>query len=113
MKTGSQLKRTRIRKVGKVGHANREARTIIADIAENMGLNYCEIGLPGCLVTYFLAPAHRNKRSFYRGNSALLAAYEQWVSSCQKCHDQIEHNKTLTEAVFERLRPSTKLPTIS
>lgn len=105
MKTGSQLKRTRIRKVGKVGHVNREARTMIADIAENMGLNYCEIGLPGCLMSFFLAPAHRHKRSWYRGDSALLAAYGEWISACQNCHDRIEHNKELTESIFERLRP--------
>lgn len=99
------MKRTRLSKIGKVGTANLEARKRIATLAEELGLNYCEIGLQGCLVTSFLAPAHRHKRAWYKGNVELLADYEQWIAACQNCHNQIEHDKELTERFFNKLRP--------
>lgn len=99
------MKRTALRKVGKIGSVNLEARKKIAILAEELGLNYCEIGLQRCLVTSFLAPAHRHKRAFYKGNVELLADYEQWVAACQNCHNQIEHDKELTERFFNKLRP--------
>lgn len=99
------MKRTPLRKIGKVGVANLEARKRIATLAEELGLNYCEIGLPGCLVTSFLAPAHRRKRNFYKGNVELLAAYENWICACQNCHAKIEVDKELTERFFNTLRP--------
>lgn len=99
------MKRTPLRRVGKTGTANLEARKRIATIAEELGLNYCEIGLAGCLVTSFLAPAHRHKRAFYKGNVELLADYEQWIAACQSCHNRIEHDKELTERFFNTLRP--------
>lgn len=101
------MKRTQIKRIGKTGRANIEARKKISDIAEQMGLNYCEIGLQGCLVTSFLAPAHRHKRSWYNGDVELLADYEQWVSACQNCHNTIENDKELTERFFSKLRPVT------
>ena len=102
---GGGLKRTPLRKVGKVGNANREARSTIADICEEKGLNFCEIRLDGCMGNWPLAPAHRHKRAWYKGDAILLADYNQWVVACQICHDQIEHNAELTEEVFKKLRP--------
>lgn len=99
------LRRSAIKRVGKIGLANREARQKIAEIAEEKGLNYCEIQLEGCKKTWTLAPAHREKRAFYKGDVELLADYNQWVSACVRCHDRIEHDKELTEEVFNELRP--------
>lgn len=101
------MKRTRLKKIGRVGRANIESRNKIAEIAEEKGLNYCEIRLGGCLKNLYLAPAHRNKRVWYKGNAELLADYSQWVAACVNCHNFIEHDKALTEETFNRLRPAT------
>lgn len=99
------MKRTPIKKIGKVGKANIEARKRIAEIAEEKNLNYCELGFTGCTHTLFLAPAHRHKRAWYKGDVDLLADYNQWICACTNCHNVIEHNRDLTEGVFEKLRP--------
>jgi len=99
------MKRTPLRKVGKIGRANIEARRRIAAIAEEKQINYCEIAfLEGC-TNWPLAPAHRHKRTWYKGDVEKLADYNEWVSACQNCHNLIENDPKLTEEVFKRLRP--------
>jgi len=98
------MKRTRLNKIGKVGQANIEARKRIAEISEEKGLNYCEINLEGCLGGMYLAPAHRRKRSFYRGDVELLSDYNEWVCACVSCHNLIEHNQELTDKIFKKCR---------
>lgn len=98
------MKRTPIRKVGKVGKANIAARKIIAEIAEEKNLVRCEIGFEDCLQNLYLAPAHRHKRAWYKGDVELLADFKQWVAACQICHNIIEFNAGLTEEMFLRLR---------
>lgn len=94
--------------IGKIGLANREARKRIAIIAENKGLNRCEIGMDGCTKYIFLAPAHRHKRDWYKGSVEKLSDFKQWVCGCQHCHEildrRTEESKKLTEEVFMRLR---------
>lgn len=90
--------------IGRIGIANREARQIIAAIAEEYGLNRCEIHLPGCLINWFLAPAHRHKRGWYKGDVTKISDYNEWVCACQNCHDLIENDTKLTEEVFKKLR---------
>lgn len=102
----SQMKRTAMKKIGKTGKANTNSRKVIADIAERHQMKTCEIRLPNCMRTWPLAPAHRHKRSWYKGNADKLADIKQWVTACQVCHDQIEHNATLTEEIFMKLRGS-------
>lgn len=99
------MKRTRLKKIGAIGKANIEARNRIAEIAGEKGLNYCEIGLEGCTENWPLAPAHRHKRSWYKGNVELLSDYNQWVSACVGCHNKIENDSKLTEETFKKLRP--------
>lgn len=97
-----------MRRVGKIGEANIESRRLIADICEEKGLNFCEIRFNKdvrCMGNWPLAPAHRHKRAWYKGDVALLADYNQWVVACQVCHDRIEHDAELTEKVFRKLRP--------
>jgi len=103
------MKRTPLKKIGKIGKANIEARNKIAEIAEEKGLNYCELGFTGCSKGLFLAPAHRHKRQWYKGSAKLLADFNQWISACTNCHNVIEVNKDLTEGVFEKLRPAKTL----
>jgi hypothetical protein len=111
LKARTSLKaKKNIRKVGKVGKANINARGLIADYAKKMNLTSCEIGplglTTGCTKTWPVAPAHRHKRAWYKGDAIKLSLRSQWVVACQCCHDQIEHNKELTEEVFTKLRGS-------
>lgn len=98
------MKRTPLKKVGKIGEANRAARKIIADIAESENLNYCELKLDFCTGTWPLAPAHRHKRAWYKGDVGLLSDFRQWVVACQNCHDFIETRPIFTEEMFIMLR---------
>jgi hypothetical protein len=100
------MKRTPLKRIGKIGQANIEARKKIAEIAEERGLDYCELGLTGCLGKMYLAPAHKHKRAWYKGNAELLADPNEWVSACQNCHNLIEIDPKLTADVFEQLRPA-------
>jgi len=93
-----------MKKIGKVGKANIEARKRIAEISEEFGLSYCEVRLQGCLGTFGLAPAHRHKRIWYKGDVDKLSDYGEWVCACAECHDKMETNKKLTDEVFKRLR---------
>jgi len=99
-----QPKRTPIKRVGKNGTANIKSRKDISEQCEALNLNYCEIRLEGCLGNMYLAPAHRHKRAWYKGDWKLLAAYVQWVVSCVVCHDLTEHHRELTEEIFIKLR---------
>lgn len=112
LKTRTTLKaKKNIRRVGKVGRANIEARGAIAKKAEAMKLTVCELGpvliqygINVCEYNWTLAPAHRHKRAWYKGDPEKLADVKQWVCACVDCHDAIEHNAALTEEVFITLR---------
>jgi len=105
LKSHKQLKaKKRINKVGKVGRANKTARGLIADYAKVMDMKVCELNLEGCTKTWPVAPAHRHKRAWYKGDAILLADPKQWVVACQCCHDQFEFNAELTEEMFMSLR---------
>ena len=100
-----QLKRTPLRRVGKQGIINREANQKLREIYEEKGITECEIRLPGCLINWTLAFAHRHKRDWYKTKKFGLDLFEETVLACTSCHNQIEHNKKLTDEVFNRLRP--------
>lgn len=93
-----------MKKIGKNGKANIEARKRIAEIAEEKGLNHCEIGLTGCTGGLFLAPAHHKKRAFYKANVDALSDYKNWVCACVSCHQKIEVDEKLTRELFIKLR---------
>ena len=101
------MKRSGIKRCGKVGQANSKARKIIGEKCEELGLNYCEIAFNKdvtCLRSWPLAPAHKHKRAWYKGDVELLSDYNEWVVACQNCHNHMEHNEELTLKVFKRLR---------
>lgn len=93
-----------MKQIGKIGKANIKARKKIAEIAEELNLNYCEARLEGCMGTFGIAPAHKHKRVFYKGDWEKLSDYKEWIVACQHCHEMMEKNRELTEKVFRRLR---------
>lgn len=102
------MKRSYIKKQGSTGKANSAARKIIAQIAEEKGLNYCEVQLEGCTHTWPLAPAHRHRRNHYKGDVEAMSDFNEWVAACQSCHLKMdartEEAWELTEEIFDRLR---------
>lgn len=97
------MKRTPLRKVGKIGKANLEANKRIKE--ELADVTFCEISFVDvCLVHIFLTNAHRHKRAWYKGNVELLSDRKQVIRACVNCHDEIEHDAELTEEVFMKLR---------
>lgn len=95
------MKRTSLKKVGRVGKANIEANKRIK--LQNP-VQYCEIQLEECLGTMYLTIAHKHKRAWYKGNVKLLSDPNEYVIGCVNCHNKIEHNKELTDKIFKRLR---------
>lgn len=83
---------------------NKEARTRIAEIAEEKGLDRCELKLKGCTDYIFLAPAHRKKRVEY-SSAEELADENEWIVACTNCHSIIEDSRELTDKSFKQLRP--------
>ena len=81
---------------------NKKARKLIADYCQRINLNHCEN--PDCdRSCYIFAPAHKENRRFYKTVEE-LADPKNWIALCQKCHQRIESNKTLTDELFSRLR---------
>jgi hypothetical protein len=98
------MKRSYIKKIGKIGLINLEVNRKIKEMFLEKGIDKCEIRLPGCMITWPLAPAHRHKRVWYYSQPELLSDFSQFVLACQRCHEKIENDKDLTEKVFKRLR---------
>jgi len=98
------MKKTPLKRIGKVGEANLKANRILARRWKELGVEACEIGLPGCTITWPLQNVHRHKRYWYHGDYRLLSSYWQVVRGCQHCHETIENDENLTEEVFNRLR---------
>lgn len=94
------MKRSPLRKVGKIGDINLDARRKIATQCFELGIEYCEINFPGCMNNFGVAPAHRHKRVFYINKPGLLEDRSEWLVLDVRCHDMIECSKELTEIVF-------------
>jgi len=86
--------------------ANKIARQRIAEIAEEKNIISCEVLLPGCMKTFGIAPAHKHKRIWYKGDPLLLSRYNEWICACVACHEKMETSRELTEETFKRLRPT-------
>lgn len=100
-------RKTRIKRVGKIGRANIEAnkrlRVLFSEVSR------CEMGLEGCLKTWTLAFAHRKKRLFYKGDVTKLSNPNHVVIACVHCHQITEFNRSLNDEVFLRLRGKDEL----
>ena len=83
---------------------NKKARAMIAKIAEEKGLDRCEL----CGGTFGCAPAHKEKRIAY-STAEELADFDSWICLCIKCHEKLDNRSKTTkeesDAVFKRLRP--------
>jgi len=78
---------------------NAKARKMIADYCQKINLTNCE----NCGGNFGMAPAHKENRIYYR-TAEELANPRNWIALCQKCHSNIEGNRTKTEELFNRLR---------
>ena len=100
-KATKPLKRTPLRKVGKIGKANLEANKRIKELELP---EYCEVQLSECKMGMFLTNAHRHKRAWYKGDVELLSDKKQVIRACVSCHEKIEFDAELTEKIFMNLR---------
>lgn len=101
------MKRTRLNKIGKVGRNNLKANKEIAQMWLDKGIDFCELGLTVCIQRMLpLQNVHRHKRMWYRNQPEKLSDFKQVVRGCTACHNRIENDKQLTEAVFFNLRGS-------
>jgi len=93
-------------KLGKVGKRNKIAVSKLKDLYTEQGIYSCELRLDGCTGAYFTNFAHRHKRIWYypEDKQVLLSDFNQTVLACTSCHEKIEHNKGLTEEMFNKLR---------
>ena len=98
------MKRTPLKKIGRTGKANLEANKIIKEMLSEVTYPHCELNLSGCTRNLYLTIAHRHKRAWYKSDPQKLSDRKQWVIACSPCHNTIEHNKDLTEKVFDNLR---------
>lgn len=84
--------------------ANRKARQEISKICEKLLLDRCEL----CGSTFGVAPAHKERRDYYRGDSVTLSEYKNWIILCVICHEKMDNrNKTTEEEkniIFKKLR---------
>lgn len=111
-RTNSFIKRSPIRKVGKVGKSNATANKNLAAMWHEKSIYYCEVHRERCVGTMFgLQNLHRHPRIWYRSNPELLYAFEQVIRGCQMCHDEVDgrslkHSMSPEEKIklFELLR---------
>ncbi len=97
-----------IKKLGKIGKINQDARRHIAEISERLGLTSCALQLiPECQGEAH-APAHRHPRIWYRPFPEKLWAFEQWIEACTNCHtfldDRSVTSEEESEEIFMRIR---------
>lgn len=92
---------------------NADANKELDRIYAQKFIDYCEAQVsPNCLkrevVSYGeklkLTYAHRHKRIWYRSRPHLLYSFNQTIKACLHCHDVLEYDRTLSAAVFARLR---------
>lgn len=83
---------------------NKKARQKIAVIAEEHGLDRCEL----CGSTFGMAPAHRHPRRFYN-TAEELSDFNEWLALCVECHTRMDDRSLTSEAekedIFNSLRP--------
>lgn len=94
---------------------NRQANAILMPLYRDKGIISCEIQgqfsddrPSNCTGQMFLGWAHRHKRGWYwergRDTLALLSSFNETILACTNCHNAIEHDKTETYNIFNKLR---------
>ena len=79
-----------MRKKGKIGQINLDARRKIATYCFEHDIEYCELLFPGCMYNFGVAPAHKEKREWYRTKPELLYDRSHWRVACQWCHNILD-----------------------
>jgi hypothetical protein len=96
------LKRTPLKRIGKIGRRNIEANRKLKDIYQEKGITRCEI----CNGTFGLGFHHKNKRWFYRDKLHLLSSFYHTLLLNQKCHSILEYDRKKHDYYFNKLRMS-------
>lgn len=100
------MKRTPLKRIGKIGKRNIASNQINYGRFAEMGITSCEL----CGGTFGLAAAHKNPREWYRSCPELLYDMEQVLLLCQECHNRIDDrsrtSKEESDAIFERITKS-------
>lgn len=86
-----------MKKIGKIGQINLDARRKIATQCFELGIEYCELNFPGCMVSFGVAPAHKEKREWYRKHPELLYDRSHWRVACQWCHEILDNRSKTTK----------------
>jgi len=91
------MKRTPLRKKGKVGKINQMINQKIKQFCIDNDIRNCEVKLNGCM-NHYVAAAHLHNRHYYRGKNAhLLSDPSNFVMACQYCHKQLDDEMTQEE----------------
>ncbi len=90
--------------MGKITERNKHANKKLKELYIDKDIRFCEVGLPGCLVSEFLTFAHRHKRVAYLSRPEKLYAFDETVLACVSCHKKMEVSRGLTEEIFSKLR---------
>ncbi len=98
------MKRSSLKRIGKIGKRNQEANKINYKRFAALGITSCEL----CGGTFACAAAHKHPREWYRSCPELLHDMNQILFLCQKCHDRLDDrsktSKTESDEIFEKLR---------
>jgi|SRR3990167_1121845 len=70
------------------------ARAKLKDKFEDMGITYCELNYPGCLVNNFLGFAHAKKRRYLKEDEL-----EEVILVCVNCHTKLEYSPEMEKEV--------------
>ena len=81
-------------KLGKKTIAWQLVRAKLKDKFESMGITYCELNYPGCLVNNFLGFAHAKKRRCLKEEEL-----EDVILTCVNCHTRLEYSPGMEKAV--------------
>jgi hypothetical protein len=104
------MKRTHIKRIGKIGRINQKANRHLKAIYAEKGITCCEVNLPGCLLTWALSWHHRYPREDYydrdrKKHIANLADFQTTLLVCSKCHQILQKNyNNISEDYFKELR---------
>jgi len=102
------LKRSPLKRIGKVGRNNLIANRKLAELWIEKQIDYCELQFDGCLGDWLLQNAHRHSRYWYRNQPEKLFDFKQVLRICQSCHNILDDTSKTTreqsEAIFKQLR---------
>ena len=95
------MKRSPIRKIGKIGLRNKEANKINYAYFASIGVENCQL----CGGSFGLAVAHKEKREWYRAFPELLHSPSHIKLLCVICHQRLDDRSLTTkkesDAIFD------------